>query len=78
VNHFHRAYGRSQFFNVPRVARTLTDLVNLWFELVVHKKHLRGPAPAIARGGVGGPESPPTSLEPRRIHSDVAPKGVKD
>ena len=27
VHHFHRAYGRSQFFNFPRVARTLADLV---------------------------------------------------
>jgi len=40
VHHFHRAYGRSQFLNVPRVARTLSDLVNLWFELVVRKEHL--------------------------------------
>ena len=41
VSHFHRAYGRSQFFNFPRVARTLADLVKLWFELVVRKEHLR-------------------------------------
>ena len=27
VHHFHRSYGRSQFFNFPRVARTLLDLV---------------------------------------------------
>ena len=51
VHHFHRTYGRSQFFNVPRVARTLVDLVRLWFELVVRKEHLRPkapPAPASA------------------------------
>jgi glycosyltransferase involved in cell wall biosynthesis len=51
VHHFHRTYGRSQFFNVPRVARTLVDLVRLWFELVVRKDHLRPkapPAPASA------------------------------
>jgi len=41
VHHFHRAYGKSQFFNVPRVARTLGDLIRLWFELVVRKEHMR-------------------------------------
>jgi hypothetical protein len=41
VHHFHRSYGKSQFFNVPRVARTLLDLMRLWFELVVRKEHLR-------------------------------------
>lgn len=37
VHHYHRSYGRSQFFNLPRVARTLADLVRLWFELVVRR-----------------------------------------
>jgi glycosyltransferase involved in cell wall biosynthesis len=40
VHHFHRSYGKSQFFNVPRVARTLLDLMKLWWELVVKKEHL--------------------------------------
>jgi hypothetical protein len=35
VHHFHRSYGKSQFFNVPRVVRTLRDLARLWVELVV-------------------------------------------
>jgi len=48
VHHFHRTYGKSQFFNVPRVGRTLLDLVRLWLELVVHKTHLR-PGPAGTR-----------------------------
>src|SRR4029450_752720 len=30
VHHFHRTYGKSQFFNFPRVARTLVDLVMSW------------------------------------------------
>jgi len=34
VHHFHRTYGHSQFFNFPRVARTLLDLARLWIELV--------------------------------------------
>jgi glycosyltransferase involved in cell wall biosynthesis len=40
VHHFHRTYGKSQFFNVPRVARTLADLARLWLDLVVRKQHL--------------------------------------
>jgi glycosyltransferase involved in cell wall biosynthesis len=41
VHHFHRTYGKSQFFNFPRVLRTLVDLTTLWWELVVRKLHLR-------------------------------------
>jgi len=40
VNHYHRAYGRSQFFNFKRIWRTGVDLTRLWFELVLHKQHL--------------------------------------
>jgi hypothetical protein len=47
VHHFHRSYGKSQFFNFPRVGRTLLDLAKLWFELVVRREHLR-PAPSAA------------------------------
>jgi glycosyltransferase involved in cell wall biosynthesis len=41
VHHYHRSYGKSQFFNFPRVARTLLDLVRLWLELVVRREHLK-------------------------------------
>lgn len=40
VHHFHRSYGKSQFFNFPRVARTLVDLTRLWLELSVRRRHL--------------------------------------
>ena len=51
VHHFHRTYGKSQFFNLPRVARTLVDLTRLWLDLVVRKQHLAAaPAPAGRRG----------------------------
>lgn len=43
VRHFHRSYGKSQFFNFPRVARTLLDLMKLWHELVVRRAHLQPP-----------------------------------
>jgi glycosyltransferase involved in cell wall biosynthesis len=40
VHHYHRSYGKSQFFNFPRVGRTLVDLMRLWIELVVQRRHL--------------------------------------
>jgi len=48
VHHFHRSYGKSQFFNFRRVGRTLVDLARLWLELVVRREHLR-PDPAAPR-----------------------------
>ncbi|MBN2369023.1 MAG: glycosyltransferase family 2 protein [Vicinamibacteria bacterium] len=41
VHHYHRTCGKSQFFNLPRVSRTLIDLVRLWFELVARKEHVK-------------------------------------
>jgi glycosyltransferase involved in cell wall biosynthesis len=40
VHHFHRTYGTSQFFNFRRLFRTGRDLLLLWFELVVRRRHL--------------------------------------
>jgi glycosyltransferase involved in cell wall biosynthesis len=41
VHHWYRQYGQSQFFNFPRVARTLAALIGWWWRLVVRKEHLR-------------------------------------
>jgi len=41
VHHFHRSYGKSQFFNFRRLFRTGRDLMLLWFALVVRREHLR-------------------------------------
>jgi glycosyltransferase involved in cell wall biosynthesis len=48
VHHYHRAYGRSQFFNFRRVARTLLDLARLWNDLVIRKIHLVAPAAPVS------------------------------
>jgi glycosyltransferase involved in cell wall biosynthesis len=40
VHHFHRAYGRSQFFNFRRLVRVAIDLQALWRRLVWRKEHL--------------------------------------
>jgi len=46
VHHYHRAYGRSQFFNFRRLFRTAIDVGRLWVDLVVLKRHQRRPAAA--------------------------------
>jgi glycosyltransferase involved in cell wall biosynthesis len=46
VHHYHRAYGRSQFFNFRRLAKTALDVARLWYELVVRREHRRTAAAA--------------------------------
>jgi hypothetical protein len=41
VHHFHRAYGKSQFFNFPRLWRTGVNLISLWWRLVILREHKR-------------------------------------
>jgi glycosyltransferase involved in cell wall biosynthesis len=41
VHHYHRAFGRSQFFNFRRLARTAVDVAALWFQLVIVGRHRR-------------------------------------
>jgi glycosyltransferase involved in cell wall biosynthesis len=37
VHHFFRAYGKSQFFNFPRISKVAVNLVQLWWQLVIKK-----------------------------------------
>jgi glycosyltransferase involved in cell wall biosynthesis len=41
VHHYHRAHGKSQFFNFPRIFQTVIDVMKLWWLLVVRKEHLK-------------------------------------
>jgi len=41
VHHFHRVYGKSQFFNFPRLWRTGVQLIQLWWKLVVRREHMK-------------------------------------
>jgi glycosyltransferase involved in cell wall biosynthesis len=41
VHHYHRAHGRSQFFNFRRLLKTAVDVANLWVQLVVRHEHKR-------------------------------------
>jgi glycosyltransferase involved in cell wall biosynthesis len=57
VHHYHRSYGKSQFFNFPRVARTLVDLARLWLELVLRREHgapASAPGPSLRSEAEGG------------------------
>jgi glycosyltransferase involved in cell wall biosynthesis len=48
VHHYHRAFGKSQFFNFRRVFKTGIDVLKLWFALVVLGHHERRPRPAAS------------------------------
>ena len=52
VHHYHRAHGRSQFFNFRRLFKTGVDVMKLWYALVVRKEHARGQAPASSTAAV--------------------------
>jgi len=43
VHHLQRAYGKSQFFNFPRLVRIPVSLIKLWWKLMIKKKHLSEP-----------------------------------
>jgi glycosyltransferase involved in cell wall biosynthesis len=58
VHHYHRAFGRSQFFNYRRLVKTAVDVMKLWGALVVRREHLRA-KPAAA------PAAPPRSRDDR-------------
>jgi hypothetical protein len=48
VHHYHRAFGKSQFFNVRRIVKTGVDVLRLWYTLVVRRQHRRAPAASVA------------------------------
>jgi hypothetical protein len=41
VHHYHRQYGRSQFFNFSRIFRVVRQLFVLYWELVIKKEHMK-------------------------------------
>jgi glycosyltransferase involved in cell wall biosynthesis len=48
VHHYHRAYGKSQFFNFGRLYRTAIDVMKLWYALVIRGDHRKTTATAAA------------------------------
>jgi hypothetical protein len=53
VHHYHRAFGKSQFFNFRRLFTTALDVGALWVDLVIRRRHQRAaePRPAVDRPG---------------------------
>jgi glycosyltransferase involved in cell wall biosynthesis len=41
VHHYHRAYGKSQFFNFGRLYRTAVDVMKLWWALAIKREHMK-------------------------------------
>jgi glycosyltransferase involved in cell wall biosynthesis len=65
VHHYHRAFGKSQFFNFRRIVRTGIDVFRLWYALVVRREHRRAgvwplASAADAADRAGYPSAPRT------------------
>ena len=50
VHHYHRSFGKSQFFNFPRLFRTAVGVAGLWVDLVILRKHRRNVPRVTAPG----------------------------
>ena len=57
VHHYHRAFGKSQFFNFRRLFKTGVDVMKLWVALVILREH-RG-RDAISRAAPAAPSTQP-------------------
>jgi len=57
VHHHFRAYGGSQFFNLPRIYRSLRGLAGLWVRLVLLKRLGRTPTLSEEASALGLPET---------------------
>jgi hypothetical protein len=61
VHHYHRAFGKSQFFNFRRIFKTGVDVFRLWFMLVILRQHRRAAGSGTVRAGdIPGPSAPRT------------------
>lgn len=54
VNHYYRAYGKSQFFRWKHLWTTFKHLSQLWWKLVVKKEHLPEPKTQIQQSDETG------------------------
>ncbi len=53
VHHYHRAYGKSQFFNFRRIVKTAIDVMKLWWVLVIRREHTK--QARLAAAGTSAP-----------------------
>jgi hypothetical protein len=64
VHHYHRAFGKSQFFNVRRIVKTGVDVLRLWYALVVRRRHLRGDVRPLVAASDGSGRACPNAPRP--------------
>jgi glycosyltransferase involved in cell wall biosynthesis len=60
VHHYHRAFGKSQFFNFRRIFKTGVDVLRLWFVLVILRQHRRDARSRAVHTDLPGASSPRT------------------
>jgi glycosyltransferase involved in cell wall biosynthesis len=63
VHHYHRAFGKSQFFNFRRIAKTGVDVARLWLALVILRRHRRADRP-LAMAPEAGEHARPSPPRP--------------
>jgi glycosyltransferase involved in cell wall biosynthesis len=64
VHHYHRAFGKSQFFNFRRIAKTGVDVLRLWFALVIRRQHRRPDVRPLAARADAADGAYPSSPRP--------------
>src|SRR4051795_3147196 len=60
VHHYHRAFGKSQFFNFRRIGKTAVDVLRLWLALVVFRSQPGRVVNAAAAPDATDPTTPQT------------------
>jgi glycosyltransferase involved in cell wall biosynthesis len=75
VHHYHRVYGRSQFFNFKRLWATGVNLLQLWVELVLvpritKRKPVRSVKPRARRAAANPSLAYQTEMQERSLNAD--------
>jgi hypothetical protein len=71
VHHYHRAHGKSQFFNFRRLFRTVVDVAKLWYVLVIRREHLRPPSRAAVAGPASARQAESRASDARRVSASL-------
>ncbi len=80
VHHYHRAYGKSQFFNFRRIWATAVQLLDLWVELVLvpritGRRPVKSVKPRVRLPAVNPSLSYGTEVQARALQESRRPTG---
>ena len=79
VHHYHRVYGRSQFFNFPRLWATGLNLLQLWVELVLMPKITkRKPVKSVKRRTRATQSNPSLAYQTEMQERSMSEDGKRD